>query len=586
MRLLWDYLLPGFLVAGIFLVIGCHDLTVENLNQPDREHALATSSDLLTLLRGGHDDIFSSIHSLWGVHMNGLSDQMTSTNAFLSFWDFAHQPRLRLDNTQTYATPGTINGPWSSFNSGVSTANSILTTIEEDGRTVLTNGNDRTHEVRAAAYLLRGVARGYLGMIYDKGYIVGPDTDVSELEPSSYSELISAAVTDLGRAKNLAGQVNRDFTWDFLPNADSFSRTEFKEIANSFAARFLINEARTVREAEAWSNRRWNDIINYAETGVGQGASMPSFTATTVGSYEFYPSHPDWETFIVPLPAGYLPNDIKQAHLLDPSYPVDYPTEAGAVLDEAKSQDPRIQYFNYVGSNFGFLDPSRNRALFTSYVDLRMNGDNSWGRSGLPMTFVTGSEMQYIIAEAYLMKGNKAAAAEALENSPFGSVPTDLGPFDLPAEQDGKVDYGSAEGLAANREIAASASRAEFVRALHTEYSVELHLLGGIGIQWFFMRRHNLLQEGTPLHYPIPGKELQVTGRDYYSFGGVERSDEEGTASGSNSWKTFDDRHGIKSMVGVPVEHSSDTEFYTAPTLQVEPEYRSRLGGTRHKGNH
>lgn len=34
------------------------------------------------------------------------------------------------------------------------------------------------------------------------------------------------------------------------------------------------------------------------------------------------------------------------------------------------------------------------------------------------------------------------------------------------------------------------------------------------------MRRHGLLQEGTPLHYPVPANELEISGIDPYTFGG------------------------------------------------------------------
>ena len=70
--------------------------------------------------------------------------------------------------------------------------------------------------------------------------------------------------------------------------------------------------------------------------------------------------------------------------------------------------------------------------------------------------------------------------------------------------------------------------------AIFYEYSVELDLASTIGTQWFFMRRHDLLQKGTPLHYPVPATELELSGVDFYTFGGDSA---EGTASGANSWR-------------------------------------------------
>jgi hypothetical protein len=36
------------------------------------------------------------------------------------------------------------------------------------------------------------------------------------------------------------------------------------------------------------------------------------------------------------------------------------------------------------------------------------------------------------------------------------------------------------------------------------------------------MRKENLLQPGTPLHYPIPETQLDIMLMDYYTFGGTE----------------------------------------------------------------
>jgi len=48
----------------------------------------------------------------------------------------------------------------------------------------------------------------------------------------------------------------------------------------------------------------------------------------------------------------------------------------------------------------------------------------------------------------------------------------------------------------------------------------------GAGIQFFQMRKEDLLQPGTPLHYPIPGSQLQIMGIECYTFGGTEGTEE------------------------------------------------------------
>ena len=485
-----------------------------------------------------------------GAHVGLWADQATSTNNFISLWAFGDEPRRRLNNRTSNPDLGVTSVPWSNFNSTISSANTVLALIEIDGSKLVIDGVDETERTRAAAYFGRGIARGYLGMMYDQAYLTEIDTDLTSLEPVPYSEMIAGAVGDLETAKQIAATVP-GFVYDFVPGGNVYSKAAFDEIANAMAARFLISEPRTRAEAEALPNDRWNTVINYAQNGVGR--AIPSFSPAQIAS-EFWFDYGRWNTFHVTGPivddptdtdqgAAYIPTDLKVIHLLDPSYPVEYPAQG--VLPQASSDDPRLDgYYSYT-PNFGFLSATRRRSIFSNYFSLRMQAeDNDWAfQSGAPIPVVTGSEMQYIIAEANFWLGNKSGVASALASSPFGTVPTRL-EYPLPAKALGFVDFpGNADGLAAGKTLSSGASDAQIVRALHTEYSVELDMMGGIGIQWFFMRRHDLLQAGTPLHFPIPGDELEVTTSEYYTFGGVENTGEAGTATGSNSWKTFDQRN-------------------------------------------
>lgn len=516
------------------------DLDVENKNDPDRERALAEDADVVNLLSGSTSDVFFEITNVYGVHMNGLSDIMTSTNAFFSFWDFAEEPRLRLNNRTTYADADVFYAPWSTFNSGVSTANTIIQQIEIDGQTLVVNGVDVSQKMLASAYFLRGVSRGYIGMIYDQGYIVNPDTDLTQLETVPYTEMINAGLADIEQAMTLADGTP-DFAWDLLPGGNTWNLQQFKVIANSLAARIAAAEARTASEAASID---WNRVLTYANAGLGgqsaaDGGAMLDFTASGVGPYVFYNNLADWSNFLVAggldTGAGYLPTDLMVLKLLDNSYPANYPP-APEVLAPAESEDPRIGYYVYT-ENFGFLNPTRNRSIFTNYWNIRMFAGNNWGQTGWPITYMTSSEIEYLRAEANLMSGNAAEAATILNNSPYGTGETTFS-IDLPATQLGFITA-DAQSLSGGNNIAPDASVAEFQKALLREYAVELYMISGVGTQWFLMRRHDLLQPGTALHYPIPGQELEITGADYYTFGGAENTSEEGTADGANNWKNL-----------------------------------------------
>ncbi|HRG09974.1 MAG TPA: hypothetical protein PLJ08_15470, partial [Cyclobacteriaceae bacterium] len=70
-----------------------------------------------------------------------------------------------------------------------------------------------------------------------------------------------------------------------------------------------------------------------------------------------------------------------------------------------------------------------------------------------------------------------------------------------------------------------AANLTDIVKAIHHERHVELYTTG-CGIQFFEMRKRNLLQEGTPLHLPVPGQTLQLFGlTQFYTFGTTANAD-------------------------------------------------------------
>lgn len=56
--------------------------------------------------------------------------------------------------------------------------------------------------------------------------------------------------------------------------------------------------------------------------------------------------------------------------------------------------------------------------------------------------------------------------------------------------------------------------------AIHYERMIEL-INTGMGLVFFEMRRQDLLQAGSPLHFPLPGAALDAAGLPNYTFGGT-----------------------------------------------------------------
>lgn len=538
------------LASGLFLK-GCQDLNVSNTNEPTREAVLGDVNNTLKLLRGGFQDATASLVSSWGVAMHHMSDQATATNAFRSYWpDFSGQPRRAINNTTAYSAEAAINTYWGDLNSTSATANQFIGLIEQEGTEFVDNGDDLTKQILSQAYFLRGLSRGYLGLIYDQAYLLEPNPEGTPENPefSDYGTVVQAAVSDLDKAITLADEFESEtgLTFEFatMPNtSDSWSKAEYQEILSSLAARFLAGQARTPAEAQ---NVDWAQVETYADNGLGgvnATSGLMDWTASNVGSSGDYANYlADWLNFVVTCGeglstcAGYNPTDVKQIHLLDPDYPVNYPADKAssgeASLDPAESDDPRLGYFVYT-TNPGYLDPTRDPTLFTNYFSLRYFANNDWWPASHGVTLITSVEVDMLKAEAQLMQNNPAGAATTLNNSTAGDGTISLS-IDLPSVQMG---FMSSNGMSGGHDLTGTESTERFQWALLREYSVELSLMGGTGLQWYFMRRHDLLQPGTPTMFPVPGQELELTGRDNYTYGGASNAGNVGSAAGNNEWR-------------------------------------------------
>lgn len=566
---------PILLLAIAAIFASCADLSVQNVNDPTKEAVEGNPANQTKLLAGGFYDLTTAMVSQHGVNINMIADQNTSTNNFNAYWDFTEEPRRRLTNTTSYSNTDVFEDFFEGANSAVATANLFINNIVNEGQTVTNdNGDDITNDILAQAYFLRGLSYGFLGLMYDQGYLIDENFNTETDEPSfvPYGQLIDASIADLREAISLAAG-SSTFTFNAMPNpVDSWNAQEFQDIVNSYAARIMAGEARTAEERDGLD---WQTILDFAQKGIGGPQSLSDlgvFSNQNIGSSgEFANYLTDWSNFLVAgslFPPGqgngYNPTDVKVIHMLDPSYPVEYPADQAsggeAGLDPASSDDPRLGYYIYT-TNPGFLNPSRNANLYSNYFSLRFFADSDWWPQENRVIFFTDTENDLLIAEAQLMTGNTAGAAMTLNNSTAGTGETTLG-FEFPAERKGYIEDATLSG---GHTMTGAETMAQFQWALLREYSVEIHTLGGVSSPWFFMRRHDLLQEGSATMLPVPASELEILGMEIYTFGGPSFAGQAGTASGANSWKNLAEKAGMTSSANLNSEKK-----YMAPTSVPE----------------
>ena len=489
----------GFLISMIAFG-SCADLEIENPNAPDRDRALSNTADVLSLLKGSTTDLMFEETNLYNVHIDLAADQVTATNNYLSFWAHGDQPRRQLDNSTTYADNAIYTSTWNQCNSTISISNIIISQILNDGVVLFDDSEvDKTTEALAGAYFIRGLAQTTIGMLYDQGYVVDENTDLGSLELQPYNLVLESGLASFDLALEVLEGSN--VGWEFYPTAQ-FDNTTFKQIVNSYAARAMISMPRTKAEAATLD---YSKILSYANNGLTTDF-MPIGEAGVI-----YHNAIDWEETIVASGAGYIPTDQKIPHLFDSDdQPADYPTDANTILPPAVSNDARLEAYYTYTSDFGYLNPARRRALFSNYyLDRWPYLGQDFDYSLAPIPYFLKYEIDYIKAECQLMLGSNAQALSLIN----GSARSEVG------------------GLSSS----SNDSKESIEHLLFYEYSIELATTGK-GIQLYFMRRHDLLQKGTPLHYPVPAQELELLGLSVYTYGGEANADGVNTADGSGAW--------------------------------------------------
>ncbi|MEJ5055289.1 hypothetical protein [Sphingobacterium sp. MYb382] len=448
-----------------------------------------------------------------GSHFSLWADQSTNTNGSQSWWDFANEPRIRLNNNAAYRGYAAVREIYANFYQSNLDATKVIDMIENQKITIYDDkGADRTQDCLIGAYYAKGVSQGYLGVIFDRGIIVD-DTNLKLREfPHSYKDLIANGIKHLDKTLQLV-EASPNLNFDFLKGV-TISKADLVLLINSLSARILSSVARDKVEAEALGEQHWKKVLDYANKGFTKDYTI----TTTVGGY--YNALVD----VLERPYGtasYVPADIKIAYLADKTKktPNLYPLDNSVILAPIASDDKRFyQYFTYT-SNFGILLEARGRGLFSNYLRSRWMypKQSTLNVAGAINPYFLAEETRLLRAEAkYWLKDYQGAAAEL--NNPTAARKLKGG---LP-------------------DIAASASVLR--DALHYEYAIEIDGAGGTFVPFTFMRRNDLLQGGTPTQFPIPQVQLELIGEPAYSFGGKDAAGEKGKygelgTARDNGWK-------------------------------------------------
>lgn len=492
-----------FIIAGSIVLAGCLKSVPDN-NDPNQESLNNSPHDLEQFGLGAYYNFWTNTKCAPNIDITALvmADQFTASWANFGWLASSSEPRQTWDNHVSADNDGvTVNFYYGSYGVIVQ-VNTVIKKILIDK--IQLNGGKDNAEILALSYLIQGISYGNLGLVFDKAYIVTENTkDINNIKSSGYATLRDTAIAALKKVITIC-----DTSKFSIPGANlnfyTLSQDNLSELASSFIARYLVLTSRNAQE-----NRQvdWLSVFKYSAAGLTYDFgtwfdNMPWDGGSWYDENLYYLVNLDWAR---------VNNRI--LHLLDPAYPKQYPSSGAAPQvhstlrpGEALSQDARlISDFQYL-SSINFL-PQRGTYYFSNYRYKRFD-DMLFNNKGGTIYEFRGYENLLYLAEAYVMLQDNTDALGILNNPAYPRI---------------------ARGKLA--EIPSNSTSQTVLDAIFYERDIEL-MAQGFMLGFCDMRRRDMLQYGTPLHFPIPEKELLTLNIPYYTFGGVSSADGINTSNG------------------------------------------------------
>jgi len=531
------------IVASALLLAGC-DMNIANLNSPDRERALNEPGDVLTLAGSAFRAYWVSVHQVPSAsvinHFMNYGSEMTTTVDSWSLMSEMAEPRGTLDNDPAISVIGPV-GPrflWRELLRTASIPYDVLSLQELTGAPLRdSQGNDVTARTRAYLKLIQGFAWGYLAVIYDQAPLleVGIELESDPLEQmprllKPYPEVLAAAIAALDEAIAISQQ--NTFTFPTFPDdvlwfgsTQTITNQDLAAMANTLAARFLVLAARTPAQRRQVD---WNRVLQYTANGVTRDytTSLQQGVRTStlyqrlrantlyrwdmrlLGHGDISGQHQSW--------ISAANSERNRYNMVTPDRRITGPTPTS-----------HGAYTRYRADNNGF-DAAFGGHLFSAYQWSRhaysvgiAPTSASTGNNVGTARFVSVDENRLLRAEALIYTGSLQAAANLINETRTRShtLPNGQTYPGLPAVTPAGVPHSApAANDCAPRKN--SGECGDLMTALWWERMIEL---AGLDVLRGFAdsRAFGLFVDGSYVHFPVPGNELDVVGLPTYTFGGA-----------------------------------------------------------------
>lgn len=514
---------PLLCAAGAVLAAaGCQDLEVTNPNDPEIGTVLANGDALQAYLAGNFRNLWIVLQGSrpnWPA--STAADQLSAVTTSFANPELSNEPRVELPNNNNVTVTRNVHREmWLDLYRTISISNDVLRAMDENPGLAVGVGNADAPRARAYAKFLQGVAHGYVAMYYDQGWIIDEKValpaDVSQFGtavPLQPREAVLAA--SIAQLKEAIALSQTSFT---LPNTwvpgVAINNAELARLANTYIARFTVYAARRPTERRAVP---WATVLTHLDAGIAPEAT------TNAARHDFAP---------VADPAQSFASSFKQSAQTESSMRADYklvgPADTTGAYQNWIRRAPasRTPFIVFTPDKRIAARDSTNGTYFTFrrvqsfastlgtyhqsfYVLNRFNAAAGNARSWEtgPQPVITRAELDLIRAEAYLNTGNAARAAELINRTRVanGGLP--------PVTAAGVPE---ARSCVPRTQLGACGSLFD---ALRYEKRIETAGIEG-SVAYWDARGWGTLLIGTPVHFPVPWRELELIGVPLYTFGG------------------------------------------------------------------
>jgi hypothetical protein len=527
-------------VAGVlaFSALACQDLTVTNPNNPDREVVVSSATDVEALISTSFRGWFNLTQGLAAtapaLALSTAADEFSG-----GFTDFgAHaqgvEPRTPIDNGPISAnSPNRV--PISNAYAIISAVNIGLQAISKYDLRIREGPADVTLRALAFGKFVQGITHSWVATLYDQAWVYSEsvDTDTIRFGGGStqvqdlirpYAEVRDTALAQLAAALSIAEanafNLPGGSAGAWIPGMPMSSQ-EFARVIHSYIARTMVYTARSPAER---AQIDWAAVISHIDKGITQDFAPTGTPDILQSHYKRYAARERTVT-----PSDFMRVDYQAIGAADQgSGFINWYNRAWAdrtPFTMTNVQDRRIissptasctssqavahaNKGSYMGCHVATIFAAARGTGQRSYYFFHRHGAGVKWQTG-PLLIMSRAEMDLLKAEG-LIRLNRPAEAVPLINK------TRVANGQLPPVT---VEGAPAPNCTPRKYNGSCGSLWD---ALRYEKRVE-----GMGmdaaVSFADARGWQALVIGTPLHYPMPGNELELMGMPLYTTGGGQQ---------------------------------------------------------------